>query len=167
MIRDLVGKRFGRLLVVCKTDKRSRRQIIWRCRCDCGKYNNVKTGDLISENTRSCGCLRAEYARVANLKHGDRRQSFTASLYARWHSMKARCIYKKNQAFKYYGGRGITLCPEWSKSYIAFKKWALANGYKPGLTIDRINNDGNYEPSNCRFITQSENTKKRPVKRRS
>jgi|SRR3972149_3562308 len=91
--------------------------------------------------------------RINSMKHGG---SYT-KLYDSWGHMKQRILNPNNKSFKDYGGRGITICPEWTNDYIAFGDWALNNGYKEGLEINRINNNGNYEPSNCNFVTHSEN----------
>jgi len=90
-----------------------------------------------------------------NERHGESR----TILYRKWATMKSRCMNKNNQGYVYYGGKGVIVCPEWAKSFSAFKKWAIKNNYKEGLEIDRILSSGNYEPSNCRFVTHSKNVK--------
>jgi len=141
---------------------------MWICRCQCGKETCVRAGHLKTGNVQSCGCLnrqrssermkkyREQYQEGCgpNYKHGD---SFTR-LYQTWAAMKARCSNWHHHAYRYYGQRGIIVCPEWQEDYVAFKRWALPNGYNDGLTIDRIDNDGNYEPKNCHWISLSENT---------
>jgi hypothetical protein len=170
---NLVGKRFGRLIVVSKTDKRSFGHVVWRCRCDCGKYNDVLTGNLTDGNTKSCGCFQKERIKELNagnnyaFKHGYTAGHSILGLYVVWKGMKQRCYNPKTPDYKYYGGKGVSVCPEWKNDYLAFRNWASANGYEQGLSIDRINNDGNYEPSNCQFITRSENTKKAHRERRN
>ena len=98
---------------------------------------------------KSCGCDK--------IKHGESK----TRLYNIWRGVLKRCLNSKNKDYPNYGGRGITICPKWSESYIEFRDWALVNGYNDSLTIDRINNDGNYEPSNCEWILKKENSKKR------
>lgn len=96
----------------------------------------------------------------AKYKHGEAIKGKVTKLHKVWTGMKSRCFNPKHKDYKNYGGRGITVCDSWKNSYIAFRDWSLKNGYKKELTIDRINNDGNYEPSNCQFITRTKNTKK-------
>ena len=159
---NLIGKKFGRLLVLEETDKRSSNQtVIWKCKCDCGNIVYIDTSRLTSGNTKSCGCLSIESSKVPKtIKHGDCNvNSEFHRLYYIWKGMRSRCNNKKGQKYKDYGGRGISVCEEWNE-YINFKNWALSNGYRNNLTIDRINVDGNYEPSNCRWsdsITQMNN----------
>ena len=153
---NLVGKRFGRLVVLCDSGKRKSREIIWCCKCDCGNKLESRGPNLRLGNTKSCGCLNME--RI--YKHGDAINGPTR-LYRSWIAMKQRCLNVNNIAYKYYGGRGIRVCDEWENDYLAFKEWASVNGYANNLTIDRINNDGNYKPSNCQWITQAKNNQKR------
>jgi len=158
---DITGQRFGRLIVLRDTGKRYRRYVIWACKCDCGKLVEVPSGDLRSGKIKSCGCLWKEMVKKINIIHGDSR----IRLYDVWCSMKSRCLNPKNKAYKYYGGKGIKICKEWKNNYMMFKNWALANGYKEGLTIDRIDNDGNYCPENCQWLTKSENSRNGAFKR--
>lgn len=158
---DLTGQRFGRLTVAGSLPTKYKKTR-WRCVCDCGKETEATTDHLISGHTESCGCLRYERLKAANTKHGNRR----ARLYTIWEHMKQRCDNPRNKDFKYYGGRGVKVCAEWVDDFKAFQEWALANGYRENLTIDRIEVDGNYEPQNCRWVTQSEQNKnKRPRKK--
>lgn len=154
---DLEGRKFGRLLVIRNTGRKQGTHAIFLCRCDCGNLIEIINSNIIRGNTKSCGCLMKDRASEANLKHGDAR----SRLYGIWCGMKSRCLKSNDSAYKYYGGRDIVICPEWKNNYLIFKAWALANGYADNLGIDRINNNGNYEPSNCQWITQSENSKKR------
>ena len=155
---DLTGKRFGRLIVIRQigVDKR-RREKTWLCQCDCGNTKETKTSYLTSGDTSSCGCYRRE-CELKNLekcrgivqkKHG----RSNTRIYQIWADMKDRCNNRNNKAFKNYGGRGIKVCEEWEKDFMTFYTWAMDNGYKDTLTIDRINVNKNYEASNCRWVT--------------
>ncbi len=155
-MNDLKGKRFSRLIVLKDSGKRCGGHVVWICICDCGNICEVIGNNLIRGRNKSCGCLKKENAIKKNWRHGDRR----IRLYRTWVNMKSRCFRKNHHKYKYYGGRGITVCPAWRSNYLIFKEWALANGYADHLTIDRIDNDGNYEPNNCQWLTRSENSKK-------
>ena len=141
---DLTGKRFNRLTVIKRVELKGK-STRWLCKCDCGNETIVTSEKLKSGHTKSCGCYCHDLVR----KHG----KYGTRIYKIWQSMKARC---NNTKTPYYGGRGITVCDEWLNDFKAFYDWAMANGYRDDLTIDRINNDGNYEPSNCRWITMKE-----------
>lgn len=157
--KDLANQRFGRLIVLYSTGERAKNeQIVWLCRCDCGNLIKTRNFNLVYGHTQSCGCLQRERTSKANFKHGDTK----SRPYAIWRRIRDRCSNPNDFNYKWYGGRGISVCEEWANSYIVFKTWAMANGYKDNLTIDRINNMGNYEPSNCQWITQSENSSKKP-----
>lgn len=162
-MNDLTGQKFGRLTVLYDSEDRDgvSRRVIWLCKCDCGNLKRVKGNDLKTGNTKSCGCLNREMSRKRMFKHGDR----YTRLYQIWTEMKRRCHAKKRECYKYYGGRGIRVCNEWKNSYPTFKFWAILNGYKDNLTIDRINNDGNYKPGNCQWLTNSENARKAQLQR--
>ena len=146
-IVDLTGQRFGRLVVIEKTDQRSGRHIIWKCKCDCGKETFINSGNLRRGNTTSCGCLQKE--RVTT--HGKR----YSEEYRSWNMMKDRCYNPNNKSYKDYGGRGITVCDRWKDS---FENFLEDMGPKPSSkhSIDRINNDKKYEPNNCKWATQTE-----------
>lgn len=149
---DLTGQKFGKLLVQERTGSNKNRDAMWKCLCDCGKETTVSSRYLRSGRIKSCGCLRHKLTPADYTVHGQR---FTR-LYRIWLGMKARCNIPSSTSFPYYGARGITVCPEWANSFEVFWKWAVANGYQDGLSIDRINVDGNYEPSNCRWATAKE-----------
>lgn len=157
-IKDISGKRFG-LLTVLSRGESVRGKAVWICKCDCGNEVSVNGYKLRVGETRSCGCLRKETLSKMTKKHG-----FTKShLYKTWTNIKTRCHNPLCSEYERYGGRGITICKEW-ENFEAFMDWAIKNGYseecyiggRHKLSIDRINNDGNYCPENCRWITQKE-----------
>jgi hypothetical protein len=155
--KNLKGQTFGRLTVLHKLKQRKNTCIVWRCRCQCGKKTSVRSQDLTALCTQSCGCYRREIASQTHWKHGDggKKQS---RLYNIWHGMKKRCSNKNDKDYKNYGGRGITLCKQW-QNYVPFKKWSLEHGYREDLQIDRINNDGNYFPKNCQWVSRKKNAR--------
>lgn len=157
---DLVGKKFGRLTVIRRAGHTGK-ETTWDCICECGKSSTVIGRDLRNGNTKSCGCLQVEMARNSNIKHGGSARGNKTDLYARWEGMKKRCFQPKCKSYKDYGGRGISVCDEWKNDYGAFRDWALSNGFRPDLTIERVNNDGNYSPDNCKWIPKSEQSKNR------
>ena len=152
---DLSEKVFGRLKAICFFGIDKYRNSVYTCLCNCGKKVEVRGASLKNGLTKSCGCLKNELATI-RLVNATKKHGMTDSrIYRCWQSMIRRCTNKNVCNFKNYGGRGIKVCEEWRNS-TSFITWALANGYQDHLTIDRINNDGNYEPSNCRWATMKE-----------
>lgn len=163
--RDLVGKTFNNLEVikfshfsepVFYKGKNKGRRKFWLCKCIlCGKTKAIREDSLLDSHIKSCGCLQRKNAYIMsqnNIKH----HKTNTRLYNIWCSMKQRCYYVKHKEFKYWGGKGVTVCDEWKDNFQNFYDWAINNGYKDNLSIDRINCNGNYCPDNCRWATAKE-----------
>lgn len=154
---DLTGRRFGRLTVLSLAGKSKAGNLRWHCLCDCGNTVDVEAGNLKRDYFHSCGCYNKEFLQGLTKTHGGTKDK----LFRIWSYMKERCLNPHHKSWKRYGGRGIKVCDEWVSDYESFKNFALANGWREGLQIDRIDNDGNYEPNNVAFITPKENANKR------
>ena len=152
---DLTGQRFGRLLVIKRVGSTKDGQKTYLCRCDCGKEKIIRSGNLRSGRTISCGCASAERVRKRN-KASTIHGGCGTRLYTIWGDMKNRCTYKGAINWHLYGGRGISVCEEWKNDFANFRDWAIANGYSDELQLDRIDNNGNYEPGNCKWSNRSE-----------
>ena len=152
-----VGTVFSRWTVIGIPYKKPSERKYVACRCQCGAEKDISVADLLYGQTHSCGCLQRERAAAYQYRHGDA----YAKLYYVWKNIRERCSKPTSKAYKDYGGRGIRVCDEWQQDYATFREWAMANGYRQGLAIDRIDTNGNYCPENCRWVTSLVNNRNR------
>jgi len=155
--KDITGKRFGNLVVKNFVESKpayvgGSNQLYWLCKCDCGNEIIVRYSSLSGGHTKSCGCLQKETQAQRLFKHGDSR----TRLYRTYQNIKARCYCESATEYEHYGGRGIRVCNAWINDYMQFKNWSLSHGYKPRLTIDRVNVNDDYTPENCRWVSMKE-----------
>lgn len=154
---NMTGQIFGRLTVLQRAENDKQGNAQWLCQCSCGNKKVVRGRALRTRKTLSCGCLLSESSKERMTKLLTKHGMASTKLYRVYSSMRERCEKPSCTEFHRYGGRGIAVCDEWRNDRNSFFEWALNNGYKEGLQIDRENNDGNYEPSNCRWVLPIDN----------
>ena len=161
--KDLTGMMFGKLTVIevsRKVQSGNRKRYYWNCKCVCGKTKEVRTDCLTSGDVKSCGCIKKEQDKI-NLTKFHRHKLSNTNLWHVYYGILHRCYNTKDTHYANYGGKGVVICEEWKESFDNFVEWAFSSGYEQGLQIDRIDNDGNYEPSNCRWVSLKENCRNR------
>lgn len=154
---DLTGQRFGRFLVLERAENDARGRARWLCRCECGTVKSLWPHELTSGASKSCGCWKRERCAkgIPSRTHGHVFGGQKTSEYTTWQNMLKRCLDPQHKHYRHYGGRGITVCDSWRASFSAFLD-DVGPKPRPDLSLDRIDNNGNYEPGNCRWATKSE-----------
>lgn len=158
---NLTGKHFNQWTVIKRAGSNKKGNSLWECRCECGTIAIVVGYSLTGGTSKSCGCAQKESVSKMNTTLKRTHGKKNTRLYRIWRGMKARCFNKNSPDYDSYGGRGITVCKEWKHDFMNFYAWAIDNGYDDSLSIDRIENNGNYEPGNCRWATASEQNRNR------
>lgn len=154
---DITNQKFGKLTALYRVGQNNKHHSIWHCKCECGKEKDILIDSLRSGRTKSCGCLVKQKTTERNTIHGFSK----TRIYKEWKAMKERCYRMTHQYYNYYGGKGIEVCEEWKNSFKNFYEWAINNGYQDDLTLDRMDNNKDYMPNNCKWSTQIEQANNR------
>lgn len=151
---DLTGRKYGYLTVISRSENTKEGRATWKCLCKCGKYTIVPTYRLNAGECQSCGCKKFEsHNRVHGMTKTD--------IHRKWSQIKQRCYDKNCKAYQRYGARGIVMCEEWKNDFVSFMNWSYENGYREGLSLDRIDNSKGYYPENCRWVEWKEQANNR------